>query len=221
MLTISPADTPFDCDEGILARVVEAIAGPGYIVLDDVFPASTLNALCEHYHSLELAAFKPAGVGRELAFQIDQQVRRDQIFWLDGEDAQTAGYFRWIEKLRLHINRALFLGLFDYECHYAYYPQGGFYKRHVDAFKGSSNRRLSSVLYLNPHWQTGDGGELLMYRDEETEPFEIIQPLFGRMVIFLSEVFPHEVAPTVKQRFSLTGWYRINANTTENLDPAS
>lgn len=219
MSTILPANSLCNTDQQILERVVEAIAGPGYIVLDNAFAAGTLSALCAHYDSLELAAFKPAGVGREQAFQIDQQVRRDQIFWLDTHEAQIADYFLCMEQLRQHINRSLFLGLFDYECHYAYYPQGGFYRRHVDAFKGTSNRRLSSVLYLNQNWQSGDGGELLMYRGEETTPFESIQPLFGRMVIFLSEVFPHEVAPTQKPRFSLTGWYRINANTAEYLDP--
>jgi len=205
----------------LFSRVVDAIHAQGYIVLDDFLSATTLQGLCRHYHSIEQARFRAAGVGRDQDYQLNQQVRSDEIFWLDGKDPDSAGYFDWLEQLRLRINQELFLGLFDYEAHYAYYPQGAFYKRHVDAFKGSSNRRLSTVLYLNEQWQAEDGGELLMYREDEQSPFEIIQPIYGRLVIFLSERFPHEVAITHRPRFSLTGWFRINASSTEHLDPPS
>lgn len=199
--------------------MVQAITEQGYMILDQFLSASTLAALCTNYHSIGTTEFKPAGVGREQGFQLNQQIRGDEIFWLDGSDDATSEYFCWMEQLRLHINSELFLGLFDYECHYANFPRHAFYKRHVDAFKGSSNRRLSTVLYLNEDWQTQDGGELLMYREDANIPFEVIQPLYGRMVIFLSEKFPHEVAVTQKSRFSLTGWFRINASTSEQLDP--
>src|SRR5690606_40843214 len=52
--------------------------------------------------------------------------------------------------LRLYVNRHLFLGLYEYECMFAHYPAGAFYKKHLDAFKSGINRRLSTVLYLNP-----------------------------------------------------------------------
>lgn len=216
---IQRADSTNSGDEEIFGRVVQAIAEQGYIILDQFLSASVLQALCTNYHSIGQAEFKPAWVGREQGFQLNSQIRRDEIFWLDGVDDTTTGYFLWMEQLRLRLNRELFLGLFDYEAHYANFPKGGFYKRHVDAFKGSSNRRLSTVLYLNEQWQAEDDGELLMYRQEEAIPFDTIQPLYGRMVIFLSERFPHEVAVTHRARFSLTGWFRINANTTSYLDP--
>ncbi|MDH5183008.1 MAG: 2OG-Fe(II) oxygenase [Gammaproteobacteria bacterium] len=216
---VQRADSINSGDEEIFDRVMQAITVQGYIILDQFFTASMLQALCTNYHSIDHTEFKPAGVGREQDFQLNQQVRRDEIFWLDGCDDATTGYFLWMEQLRRHLNRELFLGLFDYEAHYANFPKGAFYKRHVDAFQGSSNRRLSTVLYLNEHWQVPDHGELLMYRQEEVIPFETIQPLYGRMVIFLSERFPHEVAVTNKARFSLTGWFRINANTADYLDP--
>lgn len=217
MNTSSGAQGGLDGD--IFSRVVDAIHQQGYIVLDDFLSPATLQGLCQHYHSIEQARFRAAGVGREQAYQLNQQVRSDEIFWLDGKDPASAGYFDWLEQLRLRINQELFLGLFDYESHYAYYPVGAFYKRHVDAFKGSSNRRLSTVLYLNEQWQAEDGGELLMYEADEDKPFETIQPIYGRLVIFLSERFPHEVAITQRERFSLTGWFRINGSRSEQPDP--
>ena len=124
-----------------------------------------------------------------------------------------------MEQLRLRLNRELFLGLFDYECHYAHYPKGAFYKKHVDAFKGESNRRLSTILYLNPQWQPQDGGELVIYDVDGTTELATVLPVFGSMVIFLSEEFPHEVLTARRSRYSLTGWFRVNATNSVNLDP--
>jgi SM-20-related protein len=115
-----------------------------------------------------------------------------------------------MDEFRLAINQRLFLGLFDYESHYAIYPKGAFYKKHLDAFKGKSNRVLSTVFYLNKDWQAHNGGELLIYKPESEEVLETVQPNLGRLVIFLSEQFPHEVLPAQQQRYSIAGWFRVN-----------
>jgi len=163
------------------------------------------------------AAFYPAGVGREQQRQVNAFIRRDRIRWLDWDDQPTRFYLAWAEQLRLHLNRALFLGLFDYECHYSHYPRKAFYKKHLDAFQGNSSRRLSSVLYLNPAWQPCDGGELMMYAADGFTLMDKITPTFGKMVLFMAEEFPHEVLPTQCSRYSLTGWYRINESTGPGL----
>jgi len=146
-------------------------------------------------------------------------VRRDRVRWLDRGHAPVVCNLDWAEQLRQRLNQELCLGLFDYECHYAHYPKGAFYKRHVDAVKGLSNRRLSTILYLNPSWQAGDGGELVMYAGEGQAVLETVSPAFGSMVLFLSEEFPHEVLPAKRSRYSLTGWFRINNTDSLNLDP--
>ena len=71
-----------------------------------------------------------------------------------------------MNELRLMVNRQFYLGLFDYECHYAKYEHSDFYKKHLDAFKGRSNRVFSTVSYLNTPAQ---GGELIIYHQESTE----------------------------------------------------
>ena len=83
--------------------------------------------------------------------------------------------------LRLELNKRLFLGLFDYECHFARYAPGGFYKKHRDAFVGDSNRILSTVLYLNPGWRAEWGGELLMYEDLNDAVVARILPRYGNL----------------------------------------
>jgi SM-20-related protein len=112
------------------------------------------------------------------------------------------------------------MGLFDYECHFSRYPQGAFYRRHLDAFQGRTNRILSTVCYLNPDWQPGSGGELLIYADEQSQdPIEWVEPCFGTLVVFLSDRFPHEVLPTQRERLSLAGWYRVNNSLGGVVDP--
>jgi SM-20-related protein len=74
---------------------------------------------------------------------------------LDGNNATQQAFLAWMETVRLGLNQRLFLGLFDYECHYASYAPGAFYKKHFDTFKNQinpaqPNRVLSTVLYLNP-----------------------------------------------------------------------
>ena len=203
----------------VFARIIEALRNDGYIILNNVFAIEELQRLFIDIKATDGRQFHAAGIGREQERHVNDFVRRDRIRWLDRGHAPVVFYLDWAEQLRQRLNQELFLGLFDYECHYAHYPKGAFYKRHVDAFKGLSNRRLSTILYLNPSWQAGDGGELVMYAGEGQAVLETVSPAFGSMVLFLSEEFPHEVLPAKRSRYSLTGWFRINNTDSLNLDP--
>jgi len=200
-------------------QITDALRSQGYVILQEVFSTAQLHSLLIDIKQSERDTFHQAGIGREQAHQLNQFVRRDRIRWLDMQHEPIRFYLQWAERLRQHINRQLLLGLFDYECHYAHYPGGAFYKKHVDAFKGGCNRCLTTILYLNPAWQPADGGELVLYAEDDSRVLHSILPGFGNMVIFLSEDFPHEVLPTRCSRYSLTGWYRVNNTTTLNLDP--
>jgi hypothetical protein len=48
-------------------------------------------------------------------------------------------------------------------------------------------RRINVLLYLNPEWGPGDGGELLFYNLGEDEPRVTIQPHFGTCVVFATD----------------------------------
>lgn len=135
-------------------------------------------------------------------------IRGDVISWLDDGDGIDHAYLAWMEKLRNGLNEALYLGLFDYECHYAIYCEGAGYARHSDALIGRRNRVLSTVFYLNEDWQFSDGGELVLFAPEGDAIIDTVSPTFGKMIIFLSESFPHAVLAAHKPRRSIAGWFR-------------
>lgn len=206
-----------DLSDDIFLHISSNIQQKGYLVLNEVFSIEQLNQVFIDIKKTARQDFHSAGIGREQEHQVNRFVRGDRIHWLDKNHEPVSFYYNWMEQLRMHLNRELFLGLFDYECHYAHYPQGTFYKKHVDAFRGASNRRLTTILYLNPSWQTDNGGELVMYKEGGKTVLEKVSPVFGMMVIFLSEEFPHEVLPAKKSRYSLTGWFRVNTMNSNNL----
>ena len=213
-LLIKPPDI-----EAALDLAAESLHRDGYVVLGELLPLPLLTDLFLHFKSLDEEKFRRAGIGREGDYQVNRFVRTDTIHWLEGTHPATAAYFDFAEQIRAGLNRRLYLGLFDYECHYAFYPEGAFYKKHVDAFRGENTRVLSTVLYLNPNWTPADGGELVIYDEITGGVLDKVEPRFGCMVIFLSEEFPHEVLPTRAARYSLTGWFRKNNSLGESIDP--
>jgi len=193
-----------------LDDIVSSLYKQGYVVINHVFDQNYLICLLKELIELNPEEFHVAGVGRDNGYQKNQFIRNDRIHWLEGDETFLDSYRQWAEALRLAVNRRLFLGLYEYECMFAHYPEGAFYKRHIDAFNTGINRRLSTVLYLNPQWGPNDGGELLMYAPDSDKVINRISPQMGTLVVFLSEEFPHEVLPAKRARYSLTGWYRIN-----------
>lgn len=194
--------------ESLLDQIADAIAGAGFIILDQPLPATLIDGLIGNLQFRQ-AEFKPAGVGRRGHYQRNEDIRGDAIQWLEPGDPAVTEFLRWMDKLRLGINQRLFLGLFDYESHYAVYAPGAFYQKHRDAFRGSPGRKLSTVLYLNPEWDLVAGGELVLYDEAGVDELIRVAPECGRLVIFLSEDFPHEVLPATQLRQSIAGWFRI------------
>jgi SM-20-related protein len=112
---------------------------------------------------------------------------------------------REFEQLRLELNRRAYLGLFDLELHYAWYPPGAGYQRHVDQPHGRAQRRVSVLLYLNEAWTPAAGGELRMF---DAAGHRDIEPVAGRLVCFLTANREHAVLPTQRDRLSISGWFR-------------
>ena len=115
-----------------------------------------------------------------------------------------------MDSLREAMNRGLYLGLEDFESHFALYPPGAFYLKHVDRFRDDDRRMVSAVIYLNDDWLPEHGGQLRMYLAEDVE--HDVVPIGGCLVVFLSGEVPHEVLPATRERLSLTGWFRRRGN---------
>lgn len=216
MNTVARTHDPVDGD--IFKKIVQAIRLNGYIVLDDALPAAMLEALFQDLKSQDEDDFEQAGLCHDQRPRQNQRVRSDKFCAVDANTPVIRDYLNRVEALRERLNKELFLGLFDYECHYSFYPKGAFYKKRVDSFKGRSNRVLTTVLYLNPDWKQEYGGELLMYGEEDEMPFLQVSPTWGKLVVFMSEHFPYEVLKASKPRYSLTGWFRINTGKGVNTD---
>lgn len=193
-------------------QIADALVEPGYLIVDNVIPDGLLNGLLQRITELEGSGMKPAGVGRGDEFQHNPDVRGDQICWLSGQIPKEAGFLHWMDGLRQGLNQRLFLGLVDYEAHFAVYPAGSFYQKHVDAFRQSSGaqprRKVSTVFYLNPEWDLKNGGELLLYDEAGKDVLLSVAPECGRLVVFMSEKIPHEVKVASQNRRSIAGWFR-------------
>ncbi|WP_246180446.1 2OG-Fe(II) oxygenase [Marinobacter changyiensis] len=152
---------------------------------------------------------KEAGTGRGADHSRDRSIRRDRIAWLKGDTAAQVSLFRFFERVRVDLNRLLFLGLNRFEAHYASYEPGDFYRQHIDSFKGRRSRIVSVVFYLNDQWQAQDGGALRLYnRDSPDEICGTVLPEAGKMVLFMSEEIPHEVLTAQRTRYSVACWFR-------------
>ncbi|PKO94437.1 MAG: proline hydroxylase [Betaproteobacteria bacterium HGW-Betaproteobacteria-10] len=192
-----------------IAEIAEHLTRVGYIVLDDPLQKTLSDLLLARCQDDGSARFKAAKIGRGATQNHLSLLRGDVISWLDDNNGTDQAYLLWMETLRSGLNAALFLGLFDFESHYAIYGAGTGYAKHSDVLQGAKNRIVSTVYYLNEAWQNGDGGELRLFEATGETVIATVNPNFGTMIIFLSESFPHEVLMAHKRRHSITGWFRV------------
>tara|TARA_R110000796_G_scaffold166333_1_gene283264 strand:+ start:5873 stop:6535 length:663 start_codon:yes stop_codon:yes gene_type:complete len=197
-----------------LGCVAEDLASKGWSWQPGLLPEALLTALRDEIQALDAdAVLAPAGIGRDDAFQVDRSIRKTRITWLSGASPAQIAFADWAEGWRESLNRALLLGLFEFEACYAVYPEGGFYDRHLDSFEGARNRIVSIVVYLNEDWGPEDGGALVVWPEgaaTSDAPAACIVPEGGGVVFMLSETIPHEVQPTTRLRFGIAGWWRVN-----------
>jgi SM-20-related protein len=181
----------------------------GYSITQGLFSEDVLDTLRTYADcGVSAGKYRDAGIGSGSRHQIQQHIRGDQIWWLDREDGSLIEpIFSQFDRLKEYLNQNLYLGLFEFECHLARYQSGSGYERHYDRPLASRRRKLTLTLYLNKGWSLNDGGHLRLYLNSGPERFIDIAPQFGTLVVFLSEVFAHEVLISNRDRYSLTGWF--------------
>ena len=190
----------------------------GYVVLPGAMPehgqdgnAGWLGLRHEAEHLFADDAFSAARVGRgdgtgDGALR-ESPIRGSSICWLDASMPVGQAFMRWMEGLRVSLNRDLFLGLDSFEAQYAHYPIGASYGTHVDRHRHSNTRVVSVVIYLNTEWPADAGGELVIY-DEHDVPRLTLPPDGGTLVLFMSGETPHEAKIATRERWSIAGWFR-------------
>lgn len=195
-----------------LDQLLDDLAEQGWAIVANALPVDlTLELAQECRARANQGALQPAGVGRGNAHGVQEGVRGDHIQWLElGQCAAGDRYLAMLDDLRGQLNQALYLGLEDYEGHFALYPPGTFYQKHLDRFRDDDRRAVSAVFYLNSDWLPEQGGALRLYLADGRE-LDVL-PEAGTLVLFLSADLPHEVLPATRERLSLTGWLRRRGN---------
>lgn len=193
-----------------VTAVVDGLVGSGFVILPGAWPADEVTALRgEALADWAEGGFHRAGVGRSERLEIRPEVRRDLVRWLDPSAASPHAALWWhcLEALREALNRHLFLSLVESEAHFAVYPAGAFYRRHLDRFRDDDARTISCLLYLNDAWATKDGGQLRLYPPDGSASIDVL-PAGGMIVLFRSDTVEHEVLPAFRQRLSIACWLR-------------
>jgi SM-20-related protein len=194
-------------------KIISGLLEDNYCVVENFFNLEEVGLLRKTLlDKYEKDDFKKAAIGNKTNENIERSVRGDFILWINEADAGESEFifFNKLNSLIEYLNKTCFLGILQKEFHYALYPEGTFYKRHLDTFQNDDRRKLSLVCYLNDEdWKPENGGELVIYKEENgIEVAKNIYPLPGRMVIFESQMLEHEVKPVKTPRLSITGWLK-------------
>lgn len=193
----------------LLNRICNDLATTGAAIVDDFLPSDVLTELkagADLYFSE--GGFQLAQVGKGTGKQEVSEIRSDKVMWITAETktGPVQVYWKEMEFLMEGLSTYFRIHLARFEAHLAVYPVGSFYLRHLDQFREHANRIFSCILYLNENWKEPMGGALRIYGKDNGH--QDIYPEFGRFVCFRSDLVEHEVLPTLRERYSLTGWMR-------------
>ncbi|KAF9130154.1 hypothetical protein BGW39_003391 [Mortierella sp. 14UC] len=198
----------------------------GYTVLDDVLPPTTIQSVrqwaTEMFKSGQMDKASGKHDEKEDPFR-EGNARGDYTIWVSPGSKflevspELKECVDWFSG-RLHEDLAKVVHLHGQaEYQLAYYPpDSSHYERHRDSFPTDDKddvdqRRVTAIVYFNPDWKQGNGGELRIFDkgmgDEDEKEIDIA-PLAARCVVFLSGVMDHAVMPAFEERIALTSWYR-------------
>jgi SM-20-related protein len=183
----------------------DQLAEDDFVIVDDFLSDQQFRLIMDFFKQAEENDhLKKAGIGSLGEFQIKSSVRGDYIYWLaEDRDSELSSIFDILHELIANLKRFCYLSLSGSEFHIAKYPKGSHYDRHLDQFNERSNRQITVLIYLNENWKKGDGGELVIYKEDQEI---IVEPIARRLLLFKSDLIEHEVLTTNVTRYSLTGW---------------
>lgn len=197
-------------DEAVFEQCCDMLSENHYAVIDQFLTSQEVSDILIGLENKQTQKkFKKAGVGQNKEHQLNSEIRGDLIYWIDQtQDFEIKRRFvPCMNSFMTYLNQKCFISIKEYEMHYSIYPEGTYYKRHLDQFKKDDNRVITFICYLNFAWTNSYGGALRIYTDQENnDKYTDIYPEAGRFVCFRSDLLEHEVLPTLRPRYSLSGW---------------
>jgi SM-20-related protein len=199
--------------DGRLAAAMAIFKAEGLVLWEQAFDTDT----CQKYRSQlqkfdNEGQFVAAGIGKGQQKNILTRIRSDRICWFPDEvlSLHFSEFYRQLGEIMAYMNRYFYMGLRRFEIHGAIYGPGQHYERHLDQHRHSSERVVTAVFYLNESWSPAEGGTLRVFK-ENGEVLTEVLPLAGRLLLFESARYEHEVLVSHRDRYSLTGWFRRDA----------
>ena len=219
---------------------LQELSSKGYVIIQDFLPPNLVEALREDVKTLRSSnKFNVAKIGQDSTNNLNTEIRVAETCFLgeskllDMANNARQNMYDILDSLRVDLSGNELFDTNDSsgelvkaapaldkslsELLYAYYPKGGFYRRHTDAVSNSASvlRSYSLLLYLNNDWKESDGGCLRIHLDsggdflpDNEEPNYVdVEPRGGTLVLFKSDQIPHEVLDTNAERTAIVGWY--------------
>lgn len=224
--------------QAITKDVAGKLQTDGYAVVDNIFGADWSNALRNEMKWLSTADLLQPNETQFTTKDLDgnllpQRFTKPNIYELDlhAESARklVPEFDQLFERFSVH-HAELVHALHQYCPELELDPRasattiklqhnagnGGCFPLHYDNPGRPNNRRITCLVYLNPDWKSGDGGELqlLPFCDKEV----VIEPLFDRMVLFRADRILHGVKAAAKERFCFTIWIDAEIQTNDDAN---
>ena len=201
---------------------LQELSSKGFVIIENFIPESLQELLRQDVRNLrENGRFNVAKIGQDSTNTLNTNIRVAETCFIgrnrldDFLDDSRSQLYDVLDLIRQDLPQPLDVKLSEFL--YAYYPSGGFYRRHRDAIPGSASmlRKYSLLMYLNRDWSDKDGGKLRLHMDSggdelpyaEQPSFIDVAPKGGTLVLFHSDEVPHEVLDTEAERFAIVGWY--------------
>lgn len=209
---------------------LDELTSKGYVIIENFLPESLQESLRQDVINLrDKDKFKVAKIGQDSTNTLNTNIRVAETCFLgrnnlnDVPNGSRSNLYDVLDRIRQDLPQPLDANISEFL--YAYYPSGGFYRRHRDAIPGSASmlRKFSLLMYLNEDWSEKDGGKLRMHMDSggdelppgEQPSFLDVAPKGGTLVLFNSDKVPHEVLNTESERIAIVGWYNRPVTTND------
>ncbi len=111
------------------SSIIDALVTEGFVLLMSGFLKKNTANLWTMWKTMHGEnQFTSAHIGSYHNKALNSTIRNDQILWIDEENTYLNAYLKQLKQLMDMLNRVLFLGLIEYEAHFAVYRQIAFIK---------------------------------------------------------------------------------------------